>query len=211
MRKLSPLMLIALLLASCASGASPPLPAAENAQAYIERGKSLSEEGRYLEAVDNFSAAVELEPQNADAYFLRGRAHYDYACQVVKDATGGAPENVAFLPDEAVQHLEQAVGDYTSAIELDPQNPKAYNNRANAYASLGQEEGALDDYNSALELDSTLTLTYFNRGLIRYRSGDHEGAIVDLEKYLELAPDAEDRAQVEDVIQQMREGSPPAP
>lgn len=211
MRQLLPLILAAFLLVSCGSPAPPSFPALDDAQAYIERGESLSEEGRFLEAVDDFSAAIELEPDNADAYFLRGRAHYDYACQVVIEVTGQTTQDVALLPDEAVQHLEQALADYTSAIELDPQNPKAYNNRANAYASLGNEESALDDYDSALELDSTLSLTYFNRGLLHYRAGNHDQAIADLETYLELVPDAEDQAQVEGMIEQLRRASPPTP
>jgi tetratricopeptide (TPR) repeat protein len=118
------------------------------------------------------------------------------------------PENAPVLPDEAVEHMEKAVADYTSAIELDPQYAKAYNNRGNARASLGDEERALQDYDTALELDDSLVLAYFNRGLIHYRLGEYEDAIADLGMYLELVPEAEDRAQVEDFIEQLREGSP---
>jgi tetratricopeptide (TPR) repeat protein len=209
MRRLLPLILTVLLVASCASDVSTPLPPLDSAQAYIERGNSLGEEGHYLEALDHFSAAIELEPDNAEAYFLRGRAHYDYAVQVIVQATGQRPENASFLPDEALRHLEEAVADYTKAIEFDPRHTRAYNNRGNAYISLGELESALRDYNTALELDPDLTLTYFNRGLLHYQLGNHEQAIADLEMYLELVPDAEDRSQVEDFIERLREESGP--
>jgi tetratricopeptide (TPR) repeat protein len=210
MRRLLPLIVTVLLLASCASDVTTTLPTLDDAQSYIERGNSLSEEGHYLEAIDHFSAAIELEPDNAQAHFLRGRAHYDYAVQVVDEASGQRPENAPFLPDEAVQHLEDAIADYTKAIELDPQHTRAYNNRGNAYISLGETESALRDYDTALELDPDLALTYFNRGLLHYQLGNPEQAIVDLEMYLELVPDADDRAQVEDFIEQLKEesGSP---
>ncbi len=211
MRRLLPLVLVALLMSSCGSPVPTTFPAPEDAQAYMQRGNSLSEGGNYLEAVDHFSAAIDLEPDNSEAYFLRGRAHYDYASQVIIGETGQGPESVPFLPEEAVQHLELAVADYGKAIELDPQYAKAYNNRGNAYATLGEEESALEDYSKALELDRNLHLVYFNRGLLHYRVGDHEQAIADLEMYLQLVPDAEDRGQVEDFIEQLRgeSGSPP--
>lgn len=211
MRQLLPLILTALLMASCASPVRTTFPALDDAQAYIERGRSLSEEGRHLEALDHFSAATELEPQNAEAYFLRGRAHYDYATQVITEVTGQGPENAPFLPEEALQHLQEAVADYTRATELDPQYAKAYNNRGNAYAALGEDESALTDYDLALKIDPNLGLVYFNRGLLHYRAGDPQQAIADLEMYLDLVPHAEDRAQVEDFIEQLREGGPPAP
>lgn len=201
------LIAVALLLAACASPVPTAVPALDDAQAYVERGKSLSEDGLHLEAVDHFSAAIEMEPTDAELHFLRGRAHYDYAVQVVTEETGQPPERVPFLPEEAAEHMEQAASDYTSAIEFNPQYAKAYNNRGNAYASLGDEESALDDYDAALELDASLALAYFNRGLLHSRVGEHEDAIADLEMYLELVPEAIDRAQVEDLISRMEEAS----
>jgi tetratricopeptide (TPR) repeat protein len=211
MRRLLPLVVVVLLAASCGSETTTTLPTLGDAQAYIERGNSLSAEGRYLEAIADFSAAIELESDNAEAYFLRGRAQHDYASQVVIEATGQRPENAPFLPEEAVQHLEDAVADYTRAIELDPQHTRAYNNRGNAHTSLGEVESALRDYDTALQFDPNLALAYFNRGLLRSRLGDPAQAIADLEMYLELVPDAEDRAQVEDFIEQLREGSGSSP
>ncbi len=198
------LIALAFLIAACGSPQPTPIPPVEDADAYVEEGTALSEEGQYLEAIDQFSAAIDLEPNDPEIYFLRGRAHYDYAVQVVKAETGEGPESVFFLPQEAVEHMEHAVADYTSAVELDPQYAKAYNNRGNAYASLGDTERAIEDYDAALELDDTLSLAYFNRGLMHSRAAAYEKAIADLETYLELEPDAEDRAQVEDYIQELR-------
>lgn len=207
MRQVTFLLAMAALAAACASPVPTTMPAPSSAEAYAERGESLAEEGLYLEAVDHFSAAIDLNPNNAEMFFLRGRTHYDYAVQVIAAVTGQTAENATFLPAEAVEHMELAVADYTSAVELDPQYAKAYNNRGNAHASLGDTDSALSDYDKALELDARLILAYFNRGLIRSQVGAYEGAIADLEMYLELKPDAGDRAQVEDLIKRMREES----
>jgi tetratricopeptide (TPR) repeat protein len=196
---------VALLLSACGSPQPTTLPALEDAEAYVEEGKALSEEGLYLEAIDHFSAALDMGADDAEVYFLRGRAHYDYALRVVVEETGQGPESVPFLPDEAAEHMERAVADYTSAIELNPQYAKAYNNRGNAHASLGDEEQAIGDYSSALELDATLSHAHFNRGLLLSRMGEYEKAIADLEMYLELLPEAKDRAEVEDYIERLRQ------
>jgi tetratricopeptide (TPR) repeat protein len=190
-----------------------PVPTAthvpQTAEEYIEVGESLAAQEKYAEAINHFSAAIEMDPQNTEAIFLRGRAHYDYAVKMSIDETGYAPEVVPFLSDEVTEQLTLAVDDYTSAVELDPEYAKAYNNRGNARATLGDREGGLEDYDRALELDGSLTLTYYNRGLIHYKLGNYHEAIADLEKYLELVPDAEDRALVEDLIRQMSEASAP--
>jgi len=203
------LLALALFVAACGSPMEPAPAAPESAEEYRERGESLAEEGQHPEAIDHFSAALEMDPQDAELYFLRGRAHYDYATQLSLDLTGQPPEAVPFLPDEVTGQLEQAVADYTSAIQLDPQYAKAYNNRGNARATLGELEGALEDYDQALDLDDMLDLTYFNRGVIHYRLRNYEAAVLDLEMYLELVPDAEDRARVEGLIDEMREANAP--
>ncbi len=204
MKRFMPLIVLALMLAACGSPQPARVPPLGDAKAYADEGKALSEEGQYLEAIDHFSAAIDLEPNDPEVYFLRGRAHYEYAVQVVKGETGQGPESVFFLPEEAAEHMEHAVADYTSAVELDPQYAKAYNNRGNAYASLGETERAIEDYDVALELDDTLSLAYFNRGLMYYRLTEYEKAIADLETYLEVEVRAEDRGQVEDFVERLR-------
>ena len=203
------LFLAVLLVAACGTPVAPTTPAPQSVQDYVELGESLAEQQKYLEAIDHFSTAIEMDSQNAEAFFLRGRAHYDYAVKMSIDETGYAPEVVPFLSDEVTVQLRLAVDDYTSAVGLDPQYAKAYNNRGNARATLGDLEGGVEDFDTALDLDGSLTLTYYNRGLIHYRLGNYQEAIADLERYLELVPDAEDRTLVEDLIRQMREASAP--
>jgi tetratricopeptide (TPR) repeat protein len=198
------LLVVALLVAACATPVPTAVTEPQSAEEYVERAESFIEEELYPEAIDDLSAALEMEPQDAQTYFLRGRAHYDYAVKLSTDLTGQPPEAVPFLADEVVAEMELAVADYSSAIELDAQYAKAYNNRGNAYATLGDPEQALADYDRALELDDSLDLTYFNRGAINYKLGNYEAAIADFEMYLQLIPEAEDRARVESLIEEMR-------
>ena len=48
---------------------------------------------------------------------------------------------------------EEAIKDYTKAIELDPKDAEAYNNRGTEFSSLGKSEEAIKDYTKAIELN----------------------------------------------------------
>jgi tetratricopeptide (TPR) repeat protein len=48
---------------------------------------------------------------------------------------------------------KEAVKDFTSVIEIDPQNANAYFNRGCCYDSIGELDLAISDYSVALELD----------------------------------------------------------
>jgi tetratricopeptide (TPR) repeat protein len=196
-------MVAALVLASCGT------PAPQTAEGYMQLGESLAEQGLYPEAIDHFSAAIGMEPQNSEAFFLRGRAHYDYAAKLSVEETGQPPEAVPFLSEDVSEQMELAVADYSTAVELDPLYARAYNNRGNARATLGDLEEAVEDYDRALELDGSLSFTYFNRGLIHYQLLNYEASVADLEMYLQLVPDAQDRGRVEELIQEMEDSSGP--
>jgi tetratricopeptide (TPR) repeat protein len=46
-----------------------------------------------------------------------------------------------------------AIDDYTLAINLNPNDDKAYNNRGIAKSDLGDDRGAIDDYTLAIDLN----------------------------------------------------------
>ncbi|MBI2917515.1 MAG: tetratricopeptide repeat protein [Chloroflexi bacterium] len=64
---------------------------------------------------------------------------------------------------EAGDHKE-AIADYTRAIQLDPKDAAAYNNRGIAYRKLGQPKEAIADYTRAIQLDPKDAAACNNRG-----------------------------------------------
>ena len=81
-----------------------------------------------------------------------------------------------------------AIADYNKAIELDPENFMAYNNRGNARNYLRDYDEALLDFDKSLEINSHHN-TYFNRGVTKECLNDFENAIEDYNKSLELKND----------------------
>ena len=51
-----------------------------------------------------------------------------------------------------LKQYNEAIKDYNQAIELNPQDAKAYNNRGNAKAHLKQRNEAIKDYKKAKKL-----------------------------------------------------------
>ena len=63
------------------------------------------------------------------------------------------------------KHHKEAIGDFDKAIELNPEDAAAYNNRGNAKADLTQYKEAIADYDKAIELKPEDAQAYNNRGL----------------------------------------------
>ncbi|MEU6711800.1 tetratricopeptide repeat protein [Nonomuraea sp. NPDC046802] len=84
---------------------------------------------------------------------------------------------------------EQALADYTRAIEADPGYPDYYLDRGNLLHKLGRREEALADYESVMRLSPPFPEAYYNRAELRFEAGDVEGARADLDHTLELDPE----------------------
>eukprot|EP00761_Pharyngomonas_kirbyi_P009358 gb/GECH01009374.1/.p1 GENE.gb/GECH01009374.1/~~gb/GECH01009374.1/.p1 ORF type:complete len:252 (+),score=24.63 gb/GECH01009374.1/:1-756(+) len=82
-----------------------------------------------------------------------------------------------------------AIEDYTKAIQLNPENVAAYNNRGFAYRKVNQYDKAINDYSKALEIQPDNVKTYNNRGYSYARRGDYDLAIKDYDKVIELDSD----------------------
>jgi tetratricopeptide (TPR) repeat protein len=55
--------------------------------------------------------------------------------------------------------------DFNNALEINPRNENAYNNRGRAYMEKGQYDQAISDYTKALEINPRHQQAYYRRGL----------------------------------------------
>ena len=83
---------------------------------------------------------------------------------------------------------DQAISDYTKALEINPGNAEAYFKRAFWYGVKGQHDEAISDYTKALEINPRVAATYNNRGVSYDSKGQHDQAILDYTKALEINP-----------------------
>lgn len=193
---------------SMATGTPPPKPTHTPTPApghtaaadYLQQGITNLEAGNYEQAITDFSQAIELQPDLAEAYNNRGIAYAGSGD--LQQAIADYSKAIELQPGFAEAHYNrgnayagsgdfgQALADFNKAIELQPDYAEAYTNRGAAYASSGDGERAIADFNQAIELQPDFAEVYFVRGLVYYYYfGDRQQAIADFSQAIELKPD----------------------
>ena len=82
-----------------------------------------------------------------------------------------------------------AIADFTSAIELDPDNYR-YLHRAQTYSEMGEYELAIADFTKIIQLNPKGEMSlYEDRALAHHELGNHSQAIADITKYIEAYSD----------------------
>jgi len=109
------------------------------------------------------------------------------------DASAASPPHAAELARRgsaraARRDFGPALTDLSAAIQLSPNEPEYYYQRANAYLANGQADLALTDYDHVLMLKQDFLPAYIPRAEIKLAKKDRPGAIADLETVDRLAP-----------------------
>ncbi|MBZ0309824.1 MAG: tetratricopeptide repeat protein, partial [Anaerolineae bacterium] len=115
---------------------TPLLYAQDNSEDPYEQGIKFFADRNFDEAITAFNRAIELAPDEAKYYVVRGQVYME---------TGV---------------LAQAIRDFDTAIENDPNAPLAYWYRSDAYFQLGELEKAAADYARAVEIDPSYANFY---------------------------------------------------
>ena len=63
-----------------------------------------------------------------------------------------------------IRDYEQAILNYSRAIQINSQNPKAYLNRGDVYFRKGEYNKAISDYSKVIQIDSEYAKAYYARG-----------------------------------------------
>jgi tetratricopeptide (TPR) repeat protein len=119
--------------------------------------------------IADYTEAIRLNPQYADAYHNRGLAYQN-----------------------GRKDYDRAIADYNEAIRLNPQYANAYVGRGLAYQNgLKDYDRAIADYNEAIRLNPQFALAYVNRGAAYHNSGRKTQARADYEQALRIDPNHE--------------------
>jgi len=89
----------------------------------------------------------------------------------------------------SLSQYENAMDDFTKAIEIEPNDTRVYTNRGLTYRMLKNYERALEDFNRSLELNPLWPDTFYGRSLTYYDLGDIRSAIEDCDRAITLKPD----------------------
>ena len=100
---------------------------------FYKSGNKKFDEGDYQGAIDYYTKAIELDPENSEIYIKRGDVRSFY------NMVDG--------------NYQGAIDDYSKAIELDPKDPQTYIDRALCKKNSKDYQGAVDDSIKVIELD----------------------------------------------------------
>jgi tetratricopeptide (TPR) repeat protein len=82
----------------------------------------------------------------------------------------------------------EAIEAFNKAIELNPQDAVAYNNRGAAYGQTGNYKQQIEDSTKALQINPKDAVAFNNRGVAYGELGNYEQEIEDCTKAIELNP-----------------------
>lgn len=133
------LALLGLLSACSAHSVDAEEQSAPTWQSRYDLGVRYLSDGRYEEAILAFTAAIEIDPKNAQAYEQRGDAYWELA----QSAQGS----------EQTDAYRSAAEDYESAMQWGSETDELYRRAADAYYGAQDYEKAEFYYEKLLEKD----------------------------------------------------------
>jgi tetratricopeptide (TPR) repeat protein len=133
-----------------------------NGEALLLRALANHELGAVAAAISDCTDLIELEPNNADAWALRGTLY------------GLRRQN------------DKALSDSSRALELDPKHVGAWLEHAAARAMSGDPKGAIEDYSELITFDPDNVRARLRRGAAHFQLGEWPKAIADCDAAIKV-------------------------
>ena len=127
----------------------------ENINNLYEQANNKFELGDYKGAIEDYTKAININPNDPEVFINRGLAKYK------------------------LLDYQGAIEDYTKAISINPNDPEAFFNRGNVKLKLKDYQGAIVDYTKATKLNPDYSDAFFNMGVAKSKLLDYKGAIED--------------------------------
>jgi tetratricopeptide (TPR) repeat protein len=161
--------------------ASPPKDALDSPEAYYNRGVEKFGAQDHDGAIADFSEAIRLKPEYAEAYFNRGTVY-----------------------TVAKKDFAASINDFNQFIRLKPDNAMGYFKRGMSKMFTSDKPGAIADLTQAMTIDPEYADPYVSRGLTKSELGDKQGAKADMEKALDLYKKQGKTKEYNDVMDLMK-------
>lgn len=143
----------------------------KNFKYYLDNAICDFQIGKYSDSIEKFNQSLELKNDWSIPYFYRGAAN------------------------QALENFNDAILDYTKALQFDEKMTDAYYNRARIILSRKDIENpdinrAISDLEKALELDPNFIDALYALAAAYKKIEKYNEAIIYLDKLLELQPDS---------------------
>lgn len=123
------------------------------AKKHVRKGKDHYKANRQKKAIEELSQAIEIEPQNAEAYFWRARA---------------------FI---RLGQFDNAIADLNEVVDLNPRYSPAYDNLGWLLMRRNKYDESLIHLNKSIELKPDNGWAHYMRSRIFFKKGDLQKAL----------------------------------
>ncbi len=166
--------------------------------AYNRRGEAWIEQQRDDEALADFEAAANLNPDSWRAIHNRGVSYAGLGR--IDEAIADFDRTIQLNPRYAnayfnrgellytQERLEEAIRDYQTAIELGPTDAAMHNSLGHTYYRMKRMGDALREYGRSLELDANFAPALVNRGDAYVEVGRYGDAAADYRAAIQSDP-----------------------
>ncbi|MDY6783419.1 MAG: TIGR04372 family glycosyltransferase, partial [Cyanobacteriota bacterium] len=171
--------------------------------AYFYRGNALSNQAKYVRAIQDYETAIELGLDWEGLYLNFAEALVAYgnirddteswkrALEVCQKAISLKPNSVELLLGlgqifAELKKSNEAVTCYQNAIALRPTKAEPYLALGELFAQQDQYEEAFENYCRAIELEPLQAESYFHLGNLHLKLGQYQEALVSHEQALTL-------------------------
>ncbi len=180
----------------------------------LEKGEKLIKQQRYAEAVSLFNRDLNQNPQNFDAWWLKGTAlcHlncYNDALDCYQIALKINPSIASLWQNSglllaAMNRPEQAIDMYNRALEIDPDDVQLWIGKAILWAELGRFPKALATIDRAVEVNPRSVEAWYQRACYESHLRDYESALLSLKQAIQLNPTVRNSARTDPNFMNLR-------
>ncbi|HEY9811369.1 MAG TPA: tetratricopeptide repeat protein [Halomicronema sp.] len=166
------------------------------AEEYYRRGMERAKRGEVEKAQEDYTQAINLEPDDAGVYNSRGAVRFqlgdyqgaveDYTQVIRLNNNDAEAYNNRCQAQLYLSKLEYALSDCSRAISLQSNHANAYKNRCLVYLHLGAYQRGIEDCTNAISLNPKDAESHNNRGLIHSAMGENKAGIEDFTQALQL-------------------------
>ncbi len=185
--------------------ANHALQSKDNPQYCYLRGLAYFQQGTYEEAVEDFTAVLQVMPYMALPYYYRANAYNqlgkpDSALADYARAAGLSPGIAKKVYQERIEIYlalgkeDEAARDFVRVRDLEKMKPDELLNLADSCLQKAETTFAAVALSQAIEKDSTLWLPFVRRGYVYHQAGKDYLASADFARVLQLV--SEDTADV---------------
>ncbi len=131
---------------------------------HLHNGHAAMAAGNFSRAIELYGRAIKARPGDSEGYYYRALAHHRR------------------------WDVDEAIRDYTQAIQLNSRFPLAWTGRGHVNLHHGQSQEAIDDATVALCMDSETVDAIFVRAAAYHQLNRVEDALEDLDAAVSAAP-----------------------